>query len=249
VSSSGHLVVFQHLLGLTEPQLLFDVMLHLGTLAAVFVVFRTDLIRMARGVLRALAGTRTPVDNVALRLLMLVIAASVPTGLIGLLFRDFFESLFASVFYVGIGFLITGTLLWSSRYAPGTAKNVQQTSLWDALMIGFFQGLAITPGISRSGTTISAALMAGLERGLAARFSFLLSIPAILGAALLETLEATAVEPGAWPAMLAGTLASGIVGYVALKILIRMVIAGNFSLFAYYCWAAGLFTLWVIWYG
>ncbi len=113
----------------------------------------------------------------------------------------------------------------------------------DALVIGIIQGIAVTPGISRSGTTISGGLLRGIDRGLTARFSFLLAIPAILGAAAVELREAAALPTGAWPAVFAGMFVATISGYLALKILLRVVIAGNFSTFAYYCWAVGVLTL------
>jgi len=249
VSSSGHLVIFQHLLGFAEPLLLLDVMLHLGTLVAVFIVFRQDLIAITRALFRGLTDSREPADNEALRLFFLAAVATVPTGCIGLLLKDRIESFFASPFFAAGGLLVTGVLLQTSRLASGTAKDVNRTTIRDALLIGICQGIAILPGVSRSGTTITVALLAGLERGLAARFSFLLAIPAILGASLLELLDVSSVAPENWLPILAGTLASVIIGYVSLKILIRLVVAGNFAVFAWYCWAAGLVTLGALWYG
>ena len=243
VSSDGHLVIFQHLLGLHESQLLLDVMLHLGTLVAVLVVFREDLILIMRALLRASTGNRSPSDDSALRLMFLVITATIPTGIIGLVFKDLFESLFASLVAAGAGLLVTGTVLWASRYGSKANKGIDKLSFMNAFIIGVCQSVAILPGVSRSGTTISIALMMGVERGLAARFSFLLAIPAILGAGLLQVRDLTTIAPGMGPVILAGVVISAVVGYGALKILLRVVIAGNFSLFAYYCWAVGLITL------
>lgn len=249
VSSDGHLVIFQHLLGLTESQLLLDVMLHLGTLVAVLVVFRDDLILITRALFRAIIGNHSPPDRNALRLMFLVITATFPTAIIGLVFKELFESLFASLVAAGAGLLVTGTILWASRYGSKANKGIDKISFMNAFIIGVCQSVAILPGVSRSGTTISVALMMGVERGLAARFSFLLAIPAILGAGILQVGDLTTIEPGMGPVILAGVVISALVGYVALKILLRVLIAGNFSLFAHYCWVVGLLTLAAAFYG
>lgn len=249
VSSDGHLVIFQHLLGLTESQLLLDVMLHLGTLVAVLVVFREDVISITRALCRAITGNRIPSDDSALRLMFLVITATIPTGIIGLVFKNLFESLFASLVAAGAGLLVTGTVLRASRYGSKANKGIDKLSFVNAFIIGVCQSVAILPGVSRSATTISLALMMGVERGLAARFSFLLAIPAILGAGLLQVRDLTTIEPGMGSVILAGVVVSAVVGYVALKILLRVVLAGNFSLFAYYCWAVGLLTLTAAFFG
>ncbi len=247
MSSSGHLVVSQHLFGLTDPQLLLDVMLHLGTLVAVLIVFREDVFGILRGIARGFGRSgdaeNALTDGLYRRLFWLVTAATVPTALIGLLYKDFAESLFGSPLLVGFAFLTTGGILWLSRLAKRNDKDIDSISVLTALLIGLSQALAITPGISRSGTTISVALLLGMDRGLAGRFSFLLAIPAIAGGAVLQLREATALPPEIWPAVAAGTLVAAVSGYVALRILMCMVTRGNFSVFAYYCWAVGLATL------
>lgn len=246
VSSSGHLVVFQHLFGLTEPQLLLDVMLHLGTLFAVCVVFRRDLWVMLCDIKTAIFGPRTddePSRTPGLRLFWLVVVATIPTGVMGLAFKSRIETLFGSPQFVGVAFLATGAILWASRYARRTVRDIQQTTVVDALLVGVSQGVAITPGISRSGTTISVGLLLGLDRALAARFSFLMAIPAIAGAAALQLRDAASAPAEAWLAILAGAVMAALSGYIALKILLRIVIAGNLSSFAYYCWGIGIATL------
>lgn len=250
VSSSGHLVVAQHLFGLTEPQLLLDVMLHLGTLLAVFVVLRHDLWGILLGLRQAVTGVQDGETSYAhyRRLCWLVGIATIPTVIIGLSIRGFAETIFGSPIFVGIAFLVTGTVLWISRLARQATKQIPQISIKDGLLIGLIQGLAITPGISRSGTTISMALLIGIDRGLAARFSFLMAIPAILGAVVLELPHATAAPADVWLAILTGMAVAAVSGYIALKILMRMVLAGSFSSFAYYCWSIGLITLIGVWY-
>ena len=245
VSSSGHLVVSQHLFGLTEPQLFLDVMLHLGTLLAILTVFRKDIWGIVNGMRRGIpgSGNSESADIMYRRLFWLVTAATIPTAVVGLVLKDYEQSLFGSTTLVGVAFLVTGAILWCSKLARNNTKNVDRISIWVAVLIGLAQGLAITPGISRSGTTISVALLFGMDRGLAGRFSFLTAIPAIMGAAVLQLRDISAIPPEILPAVAAGTLVAAVSGYVALKILMRVVTGGNFSLFAYYCWGIGMVTL------
>lgn len=243
ISSSGHLVLGQRLLGLTEPALMFDVAVHVGTLAAVVLVFSGDLWQIVRGLVFSDAQARQ-----GRRLLWLVVVGSIPTAIIGLLFKDQFESMFSSVAAVGAALLITGCLLMASRLAPPTGRAINRVGAGRALAIGVIQGLAITPGISRSGSTISLALLLGVERSLAARLSFVLSIPAILGALLLQALHLRDAALQPLTPMLVGGAAAAISGWVALKLLLRLVQGGKLYWFAYYCWPLGLAALaWHYW--
>jgi undecaprenyl-diphosphatase len=235
ISSSAHLVFFQSLFGLKEPLLLFDIMLHLGTLLAVFVFFRRDLADIVRGVIRFLRGKE---ETPSARLAAWIILASVPTGLMGVLLKDWFESLFAKPALAGMMLLITGIVLWLTRLKRGEGRRIEGMGWPDALLIGIAQGIAIIPGISRSGATISAGLLLGLDRELSGKFSFLLSIPAILGATLLEARKISSVET--LGLNLAGLGAAFLVGLVALTFLMKIIKFGRFSSFAYYCWAAGM---------
>jgi undecaprenyl-diphosphatase len=235
ISSSAHLVFFQSLFGLKEPLLLFDIMLHLGTLLAVFVFFRRDLADIVRGVIRFLRGKE---ETPSARLAAWIILASVPTGLMGVLLKDWFESLFAKPALAGMMLLITGIVLWLTRLKRGEGRRIEGMGWPDALLIGIAQGIAIIPGISRSGATISAGLLLGLDRELSGKFSFLLSIPAILGATLLEARKISSVET--LGLNLAGLGAAFLVGLVALTFLMKIIKIGRFSSFAYYCWAAGM---------
>jgi undecaprenyl-diphosphatase len=239
VSSSGHLVFFQSLFGLEEPQLAFDVMLHLGTLLAVVVYFRTDISQILLGTWAWLKGRREGEEEA--KLLLWIVVASVPTGLMGILFKDWFESLFSRPKTVGLMLLVTGLLLWLTRIVKKNEKTAGKMGVIDALIIGIAQGVAIIPGISRSGATISSGLFRGLRRELAGKFSFLLSIPAIVGATLLEFREVD-LSSGIGVTFI-GMAVSFFVGLFSLKLLMNIVKKGRLSHFSYYCWAIGIFMI------
>jgi len=251
ISSSGHLVLFQNLLGYKDPALLFDVSLHLGTLAAVCLYFRTDLRNMAAEswtfASRLCGGRQTVRDlehNAYASLTLWVLIGTVPTGLIGVFFRAPLEHLFASLNAVGVMLLCTGVLLAAVKFIPPQYNQRSRVGLLAALAIGAAQGLAIAPGLSRSGATIVCGLFFKLQRDLAARFSFLLSVPAILGAMLvqLSDLDGSRINLLSW---FLGFLTSVLVGLIALKILMTMVHKGRLYYFAPYCWALGLLVLWI----
>jgi undecaprenyl-diphosphatase len=248
VSSSGHLVLGQHLFGITEPALSFDISLHVGTLAAVVLVFFREILAMAGAAVRlAAAGKGAGAlfrQDPDVRLLGLILAGSVPTAVLGLLVKKYAMGLFASVAFAGAMLLVTGTVLWLTRRAPAEGVGFGGFSYGRAFWIGTAQGLAVLPGISRSGSTISAALFLGMDREAAGRFSFLLSLPAIVGAEILslkDSLETGGLVLDA--ATVYGTLAAAVVGYGALIVLLRIVRQGRLYLFAPYCWAVGLIAL------
>ena len=253
VSSSGHLVLAQQFLGLKEPLVFFDVMLHVGTLAAVLVAYRDAIGRLAIGGLSTLGNTqfwrqpKTTLNTSAeLKFIWLILLGSVPTGIIAVIFKTQLESFFDEVRLVSVMLILTGVILQLPRLrreetdtpddAIGTLKA------WHAPLIGIAQGCAITPGISRSGTTISLALFLGIPAKTAAEYSFLLSIPAILGAVALKIrdLGDTAIP---LHSVGAGMLASFIVGYIALRFLLVVLNRGKFSVFSYYCVALGVTSL------
>ena len=247
VSSSGHLALGQSFFGITEPALFFDVSLHMGTLLAVVVVFFQDIKRMVMsllGLIRQLFSGKEALETLKqdedIRFVLLIIAASIPTAFLGLAFKPYVHTLFSSVSFVGCLLLITGTFLWMTRHAPPKGDGVMAFSVKKALWVGLCQGLAVLPGISRSGATISAGLFLGIDRETAARFSFLLSIPAIVGAEILSIKDfmehGSSIDVGA---TLWGTLISFVVGYAALILLLRIVRNGRLHLFAPYCWALG----------
>jgi len=243
VSSSGHLVVGKNLLGFREPELLLDTALHVGTLLAVCIFFRADLRHMMEELWRMVPKKGTPPQEPGpyAMIALMVVVGSIPTGLIGIIFKDALESLFGSVTTVGIMLIITGIIVGMTRFIPETYGRRDRVSPLIALAIGTAQGLAIMPGISRSGATIVCGLLLGLNRDLAGRFSFLLCIPAIFGALLLQLDMASVTRVGVIP-LIAGFLSSALVGFLALKLLMKMVRKGHFYYFAPYCWAIGIIT-------
>jgi undecaprenyl-diphosphatase len=254
VSSSGHLALAQYFFGITEPQLFFDIMLHVGTLGAIIVVFRRDI----RDVFAAIVG-REPASHRMTRksgriFAWLIVVGSVPTVIIALLFSMFVEKLFVIPLFVSVMLFTTGVILWlSGRFGPIfqplppnsnelAARSTRDLNVISALIIGAAQGIATLPGISRSGATISVALMRGVDREEAARYSLLLSVPAILGAVLLELKDIASIDISVWT-IIAGAVVAFVVGYVAIKVLLRTLRRGEFSRFAYYCWGIGAVSI------
>lgn len=234
VSSSGHLVIFQHLFDIKDTPLIFDVLVHIGTLIAVFVAFWPDI----------LAILKKPFD----KLTYLIIIGIIPAGLAGYLVAPYFETTFKSLLVVGIGLIFTGIILMvSEKYAHKRIglKEAHETSYWDAIFIGLIQAIAIIPGISRSGSTISAGLFAGLDRDFAARFSFLLSIPVIMGAGLYELKGLAGVGMATVNIIpyTIGVITAAVFGYFAIKVVLRLVKNGRLSVFSYYCWGLAIITL------
>ncbi len=238
VSSSGHLVLFQNLFGLKEPQIFADVMLHVGTLISLAVFLRRDILELARGFFLFCQNPQKASSDPRVKMIFALILASIPTALIGYFFSDFFESLFASLKAVGLALIITGLYLYLTKLARERKRNFFS----HPLIIGLLQGAAIVPGFSRSGLTIGGALFLGWKREEAARFSFLLSIPAILGAALFQFQKIdSGTQP--WSILLAGAAVSAVFGYLALTLLVSVIQRGRFYSFSFYCLFAGLTAL------
>lgn len=249
ISSSGHLVIFQKIIGLKNPEVMLDVSLHIGTLLAILIFFRDDIkaiiiegLAFIRDVIskKKTVGEIRRVPNAALILWILV--GTIPTGIIGILFKPLFIHMFGSAFVVGVMLIVTGLILASSLCIPGSMKKNSEPGLISALLVGLMQGTAIIPGISRSGSTIVCGLFCGLNREAAGRFSFLLSVPAIIGASLLEFDISKITNIGATP-FIVGIGVSFIVGLLALKITMTLVRRGNLSYFAPYCLLAGILTI------
>lgn len=248
VSSSGHLVLANNILGIeTDTGIIFEVMLHLGTLVSVFIVFYKDIynmitefLTMSRDIVKGKGlGLRSNPYRV---MLVMVILGTIPTGLIGVLFKDTLEHAFASTRLVSVMLLITGTFLYIANGLDKGKKKASQIGVRDSLIVGTFQGLAITPGISRSGATIFAGLIRGFSRELATKFSFILSIPAILGAAMLQFFDYSGapISPRHLTIMLAGTVVAAAAGTISIKFLIGILNRGKLHYFSYYCWIVGL---------
>jgi undecaprenyl-diphosphatase len=232
ISSSGHLVITKKILGLDLP-LIYDVMLHVGTLIVVLTVFRKDI----ANIIKALAKGDFETEEGKLALFIAV--GSIPIALFGFVFYDFLKSLFSNLPAVGLALLITGCILFVSEKRTGNRK----LGILDSLLIGLAQAFAIIPGISRSGVTVATGLLQKVDKAKAFRYSFLLSVPAIIGATIMEvimdTKDLAAANANLAPLLL-GTTVSMIVGYASLKLLKKIVMNKKFHLFAYYCWAVGL---------
>lgn len=250
VSSSGHLVLGQIFFGITQSQLAFDISVHVGTLLAVFVIYWSDILAMLVSMVHFASGvvSRKPVAHQVradenLRLAGLILLGSVPTAVIGLVLKQFEHLLFSSKVLVGVMLILTGTILWVSRQYYTSEKNKNALGVRQGVLIGICQGLAVIPGISRSGTTIAAGMFLGLDRHTAAKFSFLLSIPAIVGAEILGIMDMIKDGLAIDRVIVYATLASFITGLVALNVLLKLVHSGRFHLFAPYCWLVGSLVL------
>ena len=253
ISSSGHLSVLQnlfHLNSLEEGHLFFDVLLHLGTLVSIFICYWKDIKDMVREVFIVLRGGRTVSGELvkqplpAARLFLMLVIATLPLVLI-VPINDLVEQLYYQTWFIGVAFLLTGCLLYvSDRMTPGT-KTEKNIRIRDALIIGCCQCVATIPGLSRSGTTITAGIATGLDRGFAMRFSFLLSIPAVLGANILSIFNAVSegFETSLLPVYLVGMLAAVVSGIAAIMLMKLISRKNKFGFFTYYCWAAGIVTL------
>ena len=251
VSSSGHLSMINNLFGMSasgEGHLLFDVLLHLGTLVSICVVYWKDIVEMFFDVLGFLnvgptAGKRRD-RYPAARLFFMIVLATLPLLLI-LPIKDRIETLYYNNIFIGIALVLTGCMLYvSDKMLPGK-KNSGSMTVFDALIIGLCQCVATIPGLSRSGTTITAGIATGLNRNFAVKFSFLMSIPAVLGANILSLADAVShgVDWSSFPAYLAGMAVSAISGIGAIYLLKYIARKGRFGGFAYYCWVAGVLSI------
>ena len=247
VSSSGHLVIFQRLFGLMEPEIFFDVCLHLGTLVAVVVYFRRDLYSIISAVfskcflvLKKEISVKVAFNDPDVKMAVLIVSGLVPTVVVGLLIKNIADTLYTSVFITGIMLLVTGCFLWMTRRFEVDSDKEIEFTIKKALIIGLIQGFAVIPGISRSGSTIVAGLFLGLDRELAARYSFLISIPAIVGAAILSLKDVDNLSNISLEVFLPGMLISCVTGYLALSFLVFIVKKGRLYAFAPYCWIAGI---------
>jgi len=235
VSSSGHLVIVENILGLKMESLSFEVFVHFGTLLSVIVIYYSDIVSMFKSFF---TGLIKPVDSFKMdfyfRLSILVLIGTIPAALAGIFLEDFFKSIFHNTNLVGVMLLVTGLILWSTRYI---AIHNREINIKNAIFIGIAQMFAIFPGISRSGITISSGLFSKMSRKEAARFSFLLAIPAITGSMLFtifDLISQHSVDLGLG-ILITGLVSSFIVGLLAIKFLLKVLESGKFSLFAPYC--------------
>ncbi|HIT31853.1 MAG TPA: undecaprenyl-diphosphate phosphatase [Candidatus Enterenecus stercoripullorum] len=252
ISSSGHLTLLQHFFGMEEVDNLYNILLHFATLIAVCIAYRRDIGEMILEFFRGVAalfskrGAREagrPPE--ARRLVMMVIVGTLPLFVV-LPIEGLVEGLGNHPAVVALMLLVTGCILFlSDRLARGT-KNVRTATVKDALLVGVAQGIATIPGLSRSGTTISAGMMLGFDRKFAVRYSFLLSLPAVLGATLLQVVQAIgdeSIDLSLLPKYLVGMVVAGVVGYFAIQLVKMLADKGKFGKFAYYCWIVGAVAL------
>lgn len=251
ISSSGHLSILQYFFGIEgESVLVYAVLLHLGTLFSIFAVYYRDILEL---LMELLAVFRDVLTGKGLRvranetrtLGFMIIVATIPTGIAGVVGNDLFSDMYQSLVIIGIGLLVTGTLLWFSEHRGSGKKSLREMNFLDAFLVGIFQSIAITPGISRSGSTIVGSLFSGLNRELAVRFAFLISIPAILGAVVLEAPKAFAagVSPELFLPIATGVLVAAVSGFIAIKTMIRVVTNRKLFLFSYYTWMVGALVI------
>ncbi|MBU0687836.1 MAG: undecaprenyl-diphosphate phosphatase [Candidatus Margulisbacteria bacterium] len=251
VSSSGHLVIAQHLIGIPN-NISFDLVVHLATVLAVIIYFARDIweliVAFILGTLEAFKIKRSQnyVFGQHFRVGWLIIIASIPTALMGFFFKDFFEALFNSNLAVGGFLLVTAAVILLAEWRGKNNRDEFQVGFLDAIIIGVAQGCAIAPGLSRSGATVSAALWRGLKRDFAARFSFLLAIPAILGAGIFKfgdvSSDIAGGVIGVWP-LLAGAIAALVSGLFAIKIFMEIIRRTSIRCFAYYCIVLGIVVI------
>ncbi len=241
VSSSGHLVIFQAIMDIREPGLTLEVMLHVGTLMAVLVIFRSDIKKVIKGLFSLLCHRKDPYGKLALYILI----ASLPAGVVGLTLYSNIVSLFSTPVYAYIFLLFNGVFLSLNRFWRDGKINLPDTGAGRAFIIGMSQVVTMLPGISRSGTTITTGILLKMKRESAARFSFLMSIPAVAGAAFYEAKNISSIESSIF-ILAAGIAVSFLSGYIAIKILLKVILAKKLHYFGYYCIlaaAAGLLFL------
>ncbi len=245
VSSSGHLVLLPYLLGWKQPSVVFDVLLHAGTLLALLVYFRSEVIQLLNAFLASIKE-RDIQKDFERKLAWLIIIGTLPAVVMALLFKDFFENLFELPFHVSCFLIVTGAILWSSERMSSKNRALNKINLTDSLIIGFAQGLAIAPGISRSGATISCGLLRGFKREVAARYSFLLSIPIIFAATANKTKDLILLSQTNTALSINyffGFVAAFISGYLCIKYLLKFLQKGKLNIFAYYCFAIGIISM------
>ena len=251
ISSSGHLTLLQHFFGMEEPDNLFNILLHFATLMAVCVYYIQDVLEMIVEFFRGIAAvfSRNPSRGhppEARRLVFLIIVGTLPLFVV-MLVKDYVEALGSNPVFVSCALLVTGCILFFSDRMSGGRKNARSATVKDVLLVGLAQGCATIPGLSRSGCTISAGMAVGFDRKFAVRYSFLMSLPAVLGATILEIKDVLGAEgglpEGVLPKYLLGMVIAGVVGYFAIRLVNLLADKGKFGAFAYYCWAAGLISL------
>lgn len=247
ISSSGHLAILQYYFGINEGNLFYSIMLHLSTGLAVIIVLREDIIELIKAffnvIINVFRKRKIKSNGKYEKLLLLIIVGTIPTAIIGLLFQDFFEQAYTSLNSIGIALIITGILLFISEKFSNSNLKIERMSLLKGTVVGVFQGFAIMPGISRSGSTIVGSLFMGLNKKDAARFSFLLSIPAIFGAAVLEIFTLSAGDINFDFNIIIAMIISFIFGIISIKVLLELIQKGKLVYFSIYVWILGIIVI------
>jgi len=266
ISSSGHLAIFQEVFDINSIGMVFDVMLHFGTLLAICVAFWSDVVNLFK---EGIAIVRDFIINIFVffrnigksdnkkqsykkmvtspyrKFVMLVIVSTIPTGILGILLEELITKASTSLLIVGICLLITGVLLLISDCLPSGKKNAKNISYKEAGFVGIVQGFATLPGISRSGSTITACLLCGFDKSFAVKYSFIMSIPAVLGATILElkdfgSLSISGTEISHY---IIGTVIAAVIGYICIKTMLVLVRGKKYKYFSYYCFMMGIFAI------
>lgn len=264
VSSSGHLALFKQLFNVDEPGMFYDILLHLGTLVAVFAVYYKDIWKMIveglsicrdaimnvftfikNMVTRANKPYRQIITNSYRKFVMLVIVSTIPTGIIGVVAKDLVELAGQILIIPGICLIITAIILFIADHLPDGNKTPKNVTYTNAFIIGICQGIATLPGISRSGTTITACLASGYNRKFAVKYSFIMSIPAILGAVVLDfkDIDLSILSKAEITNYVVGTLVAAIVGYICIKAMLIVVRNKKFTIFSIYCLIVGALSI------
>jgi undecaprenyl-diphosphatase len=251
VSSSAHLIFIQNILGV-ESSLAFDTFLHLGSLIAVLIYFRADIYKLILAWISSIGDILQHrfregfYSDPYKRLSWYVILATIPVGFVGVFFESHIDALFAGALYVpGFFLFVTGTILYLSQRMASGQIDMSHMGWFQALFMGLAQACAIMPGLSRSGTTIASGLVIGLDKEFAAKFSFILSIPAIFGAFIVQFKDIGLSMGGDGAAVIFGFLAAFISGYFAIKWLIDLIQNKSLDIFSYYCWIVGIIVFMV----
>lgn len=251
ISSSGHLSVLQNLFHMSTAEdghMFFDVLLHLGTLISICIVYWKDLVAMFGETIQFFGESRKPTAErhqlPAARMVLMIIIATLPLFLI-LPINDYVGQLYYHTFFIGVAFVLTGFLLFVSDKMPAGGRTEKTMRVKDALVIGVCQAIATVPGLSRSGTTITAGMATGLNRDFAVKFSFMMSLPAVLGANILSLIKAVkaGIDVSLLPAYLVGMVVALVSGVFAIGLVKRITSKGRFGNFAYYCWGVGALTI------
>lgn len=265
VSSSGHLALIKAIFKVeTDTGVLFDVLLHVATLVSICLVFYRDILKlivefigMCKDLImntvsffkslkdQSKAQYVTILTNQHRKFIVLLIVSTIPTGILGILLKDIVEYASSSLLLTGCCLIVTGGILFISDYLPGKGKKINEVNYGDAFCVGITQGVATLPGLSRSGTTITACILCGFDRKFAAKYSFIMSIPAVLGALVLELsdIASESITGGDVACYILGMVIAGVVGYVALKLTMNLLVNKYFKYFSFYCLGIGFISV------